>query len=100
MGGVGGRKESALVVIEPPGDVGRTGVLEIDDGVLVAVKLLLVEKRAGAMQQAAEDEFHIAADSLPIEAGKQGGRGCAVKTFVVIKDPDSQVGFPVPLSYR
>jgi hypothetical protein len=52
------------VVIEPPGDFGRTGILEIDDGILVAVELLLVEKSARAMQQAGVDEVDIAADSL------------------------------------
>jgi hypothetical protein len=79
-------------VIEPPGDFRRTGILEIDDGILVAVKLLLVEKSACTMQQAGIDEVHIAADSFPVEAGEQGCRGSPVKTLVVIKDPYSQIG--------
>ena len=91
VGGIGGRKKRAFVVIEPPGDFGRTGILEIDDGILVAVELLLVEKSARAMQQAGVDEVHIAADSFPVEAGEQGGRGRPVKTFVVIKHPHSQI---------
>ena len=86
------------MVIEPPGDFGRTGILEIDDGILVAVELLLVEKRAGTMQQAGVDEIDIAANSLPVESGEQGGRARPVKTLVVIKDPHSQVSFPLPVS--
>ena len=39
-------------MIEPPGDVRRGGVLEVDDGVLVAGELALVKERAGAMDQA------------------------------------------------
>ena len=92
VGSIGRRKKSAFVVIEPPGDFRRTGILEIDDGILVAVKLLLVEKSARAMQQAGVDEVHIAADSFPVETGEQGRRGSPVKTLVVIKDPHSQIG--------
>ncbi len=40
VGGVVGRKKSAFVVIEPPGDFGRTGILEIDNGILVAIELV------------------------------------------------------------
>src|ERR1019366_10471106 len=95
-GGIGRRKKSAFVVIEPPVDVGRTGILEIDDRILVAVELLLVEKSARTMQQAGEYEVHIAADSFPVETGEQGRRGSPVKTLVVIEDPHSQIGFPYP----
>src|ERR1035441_3220867 len=97
VGGIVWGKKSAFVMIEPPGDLGGAGILEIDDGILVAVELLLVEKSSGAMQQAGIDEVHIAADSFPIETGEQGGRACAVKTLVVIKDPHSQIGFLTPL---
>ena len=36
-------QEGAEVMIEPPGDLGRGGVLEIHDGVFVAVEVALVE---------------------------------------------------------
>ena len=98
VGGVGGREKCAFVVIEPPGDFGRTGILEIYDGVFVAIKLLLVEEGASAMQQAGVDEVHIAADSFAVETGEQGGGASSVETFVVIKDPYSQIGFPLPVS--
>ena len=40
---VGGCKERALVMVKPPGHPRRTGILEIDDGVLVAVKQPVLE---------------------------------------------------------
>ena len=46
------RKERALVVIEPPGNLRRAGILEIHDGVFVAIKIGFVEKSPRAVQQA------------------------------------------------
>jgi hypothetical protein len=93
--GVSGREEGALVMIEPPGDLGRTGVLEIDDSILVAVELLLVEKRARTMDQAGEDEFGVLANALAIKTREQRGGGSSVKAFVVIEDPYSQMNSPI-----
>ena len=72
MGGVGRREKGAFVVIEPPGNVGRTGVFEIDNRVLIAVKLLLVEKSAGSMQQAGIDETLRRRGSAPGKNAKTG----------------------------
>ncbi|HEX8811517.1 MAG TPA: hypothetical protein VF742_05955 [Terracidiphilus sp.] len=49
--GVSRREEGALVMVEPPGNVGRTGVFEIDNSVFVTVELFLVEQRTGAVDQ-------------------------------------------------
>src|SRR5208337_39539 len=95
VGGIVGRQKRAFVVIEPPGNFGRTGIFEIDDGILVAIELIFVEERAGAVQQAGVDEVDIAADAFAVETGEQRGRGSAVKTFVVIKDPHSQIWLPL-----
>ena len=95
--GVGGREKRALVMIEPPGDFWRAGVLEIDDGVLVAIELLLIEQRAGAVNQARELKFGVAADALPVKAGKQRGRRSSVEALVVIKNANSQ---SIPRSTR
>jgi hypothetical protein len=43
VSGVGRGKERALMVIEPPRDSWRTGVLEVDNGILVAIEIGLVE---------------------------------------------------------
>jgi len=71
--GVSRGEKRALVMVEPPGDVGRTAVLEVDDGILVAIELLLIEQRAGAVDQPGEFEFDVAADALAVEALEQGG---------------------------
>ena len=49
VGGIGGREECALVMVEPPGDLRRTGIFEIDDRVLIAVEIFFVEQGAGAV---------------------------------------------------
>ncbi len=49
---IAGGEEGGLVMIEPPGDFGRRGVLEVDDGVLVAGEIGFVEEGAGAVDEA------------------------------------------------
>jgi hypothetical protein len=91
MGSILGREERALVMIEPPGNFRRTGILEIDDGILIAVEINLVKERARPMQEPGESEIHIPAYALAVEAGKErGGRG-SIEAFVVIKNSDSQL---------
>jgi hypothetical protein len=68
-----GREKGRLVVIEPPGDLWRGGVLEIDDGVLVAGEIALVKERAGAMHQAVILIGGIGADALAMEAREERG---------------------------
>ena len=90
MGGVLGREECALVMIKPPRNFWRTGILEIDDGILIAVEVFLIKERAGTMQKPGKSEIHITAYALAVEAGKKGGRRGSVEAFVVIKNSDSQ----------
>jgi hypothetical protein len=78
------------MMIEPPGNLGRTGVFEIDDGVFITVEMRLVEERAGAMQQAGKNEFGVVANAFAIEAGKQCGGAGPVETLVVIENFDFQ----------
>src|SRR3954463_15170528 len=94
---IGWREKCALVMIEPPCDIRRTGVLEIDYGVLLAIKLVLVEQRARPVYQAGEDEFCITANALAVKTGKQRGRRSSVETLVVIENTDSQC---IPQSCR
>jgi hypothetical protein len=84
------------VVIEPPGNFWRTGILEIYDSILVAIELFLIEQRASPMQEAGVNKLHIVAivDSFAVETRKQGSRASPVKTFVVIKNPHSQIDCP------
>src|SRR6185312_6773738 len=80
------REKSALMMVKPPGNLGRSGILEIDNGILIAIEIGFIEERACAMHQSCELEVHIRPDAFAIEAGKQRRRGCSVKTFAVTKD--------------
>jgi hypothetical protein len=82
-------------MVEPPGNFRGAGILEVDDGILVAIEFCFVEERSSPVQQPAENEFRVVANSLPVETRKQGRRAGAVKTLVVVEDLDSQNGFPV-----
>ena len=81
-------------MIKPPGNFGRTRIFEIDDCILVAVKLLFIEQRPGAMQQAREDELNVIANPLPVESREQRSRRSPIKTPVVVENPNSQA-FPL-----
>ena len=80
-------------MVKPPRNLWRSGILEVDDGILVAIKIGYIEERARAMHQAGELEVHVRPNAFVIEAGKQRGGGCPVKTFAVKKDPDFQKTF-------
>src|SRR5438309_3113588 len=87
------REECALMMVKPPGDLWRRGIFKIDDGVLVAIEISLIEESARAMDQSGELEVHVRPDAFAVEARKQRGRGRPVKTFAVKKDPDLQKTF-------
>ena len=61
------------MVIEPPGDVWRRRIFEVDDGVLVAGKLGLIEERTGAMHQAVVLVIGPRSNALAVETREQGG---------------------------
>jgi hypothetical protein len=87
------REKSALVMVKPPGNLRGSGILEIDNGVLVAIKIGLIKERARAMHKSGELEVHVRPDAFAVETRKQRGRGRPVKTFAVKKDPDLQKTF-------
>ena len=96
-----GCEEGALMVIEPPGEPGGGGVLEVDDGVLVAGEVALKEEAVGFVDEALVGEVVDGADALAVEAGEDGGGACAVEAVVVVEDAAVQNGFPfVPLRIR
>src|SRR5579872_4469330 len=77
-------------MIEPPGDFGRAGIFEIDDGIFIAIEIGFVEKRTRAMQQARVNKVDVIADAFGIKARKKRSRRCAVKTSIVIKNLNLQ----------
>jgi hypothetical protein len=78
------------MVVEPPGDARRGRVFEVDDGVLVAAKLALIEERSGAMRQAVVLVGGAGGNAFTVKAREQGSRAGSVKAFVVIKDANPQ----------
>src|SRR5260370_29036192 len=79
-------EECALVMVEPPGDLGIGRVLEIDDGVLVASEQAVVEKLRGFVGEARVHELRIRVEGPFKEAAEKGCRRRAVETVVVIED--------------
>jgi hypothetical protein len=73
-------------MVEPPSDFGRTGVLEIDDGIFVAVEMRFIKERSRAMQQAGEDEGGVLANALPIKTREERGGASSVETLVVVEN--------------
>jgi hypothetical protein len=84
------RKKCALMMVEPPGNLGRRGVFEIYNGILITGKLALVEKRSRAMKQSKVFESRAVADALAVKPREQGRRCGTVKALVMEEDPDSQ----------
>src|SRR5258708_15912802 len=82
-------------MVEPPGDLGRTGVLEIDDGVFIAVKMGFVKEGACAGHESGEYKVGIFANPFAIETGEECGGGSPVETLAVIEDSDFQIHTPV-----
>ena len=96
MGGILRRQERTLVMIEPPGDAWRGGILKVDDGILVPGEVGFVEQRPRAMHQPLILKLRVLANALPIEAREQRRGAGAIETFVVIKNLDPHR----PLSQR
>src|SRR6185437_7308562 len=87
------REKGALMMVKPPGNLRRSRILKVDNGIFIAVKIGFIKERACTMHQPCELEVHIRSDAFAIEAGKQRRRGCSVKTFAVKKDPYFQKTF-------
>lgn len=62
------------MMVEPPGDLRRAGVLEVDNRILLAIKLAFIEQGARTMKQASELELHVVTDAFPVKARKQRRR--------------------------
>src|SRR6266849_9038882 len=86
MLGVFGRQERALVMIEPPGEVGITRIFEIYNGVFVAIEKLVLEKLRSFMRHSGVHEFRAGMKNALHEAAEESRRRCAVEAVIVIKD--------------
>ncbi len=77
------RQERALVMIEPPGNFWRVGILKIDDHVFVAVKQAVFPRLNCAMRHSGEMEFRVSVESFTIEAIENCGGSGAIKAAVM-----------------
>ena len=86
MFGVLRREERALMVVEPPGHLGAGAILEIDNGVLVAVEQAFVEQLRRFVGQAAINKFGVRIEGFLHETAEVGGGCRPVEAVVVIED--------------
>ena len=76
-------KKGTLMMIEPPGQPGRSAVLEVDNRVLVAVEKLQVEKLLGAVKQPGKDKLGGRRLLGAVEIGEKGRRASTVEAPIV-----------------
>src|SRR6266540_7056032 len=79
-------EESALMVVEPPGYFGTAAILEIDDGVLVAVKEALIEELRRAVRQSRVHKLGVRVKRPFEETAEVRSRGRSIEAMVVIED--------------
>jgi hypothetical protein len=85
------REEGRLVMVEPPREALGRAVLEIDDGVLVAVEHLFVEEFAGAVREGRVLDPGRGRDARAVEAREDGGRRHAVEAVAVVEEAKSHL---------
>src|SRR3989440_3400961 len=89
VGLVFGTEEGRLVMVEPPREALARAVLEVNDGVLVAVEHRVVEERAGCVQQRRVGHRGVALEAREVEAREDCGGGHAVEAVAVIEQAKS-----------
>src|SRR2546423_2903044 len=74
-------------MVEPPGELWRIGVLEVDDDGFVAVKSIAFPGLRGAMGHAGEAKIGVAVKAFAIKTIEERSRGGAVEAAVVKTEP-------------
>ncbi len=86
--GVGGREESALVMVKPPGNFRGIRILEVDDNIFIAVEEAFIPGLRGAVRHAGEAELGGGVEALAVKAVKKSSGGGSVKATIVETEPD------------
>ena len=73
------------MMVEPPGQAFVRAVFEIDDRILIAVKLFAVKCVAGTVHRGRVRHFSRRVDLCPVEFSEDRRGRNAVKTIAVIK---------------
>ncbi len=85
MFGIGGAEEGALMVIEPPRQARIARILEIDDGVFVAIEQFGRERLGCRVSHSRVPELGVRMYRSGNEAAEEGSRGCPIKAMVVVQ---------------
>src|SRR5258708_1210458 len=88
MLGVFRTQEGALMMIKPPSQARVGRVLEIDDGVDVAIEIRVFEELRGLVGQPGEREFGVGSEFRFAEAAKESRRCSSVETMIVVENSD------------
>src|SRR5262249_35386619 len=81
--GVRYRQKSALMMVEPPGYLGRIRILEVHNYVLVAVEKVPFPGLHRAVGHSREMKIGMSIKPFAIETVEEGGRSGTIKTAVV-----------------
>ena len=80
------------MVIEPPGETRIARILEIDDGVLVAIEKLRLENLRGFVGHTSVGKLCIRIKCTADESAEDSRRGGSVEAMVVIEYSNPHVG--------
>jgi hypothetical protein len=89
MFGIGWREKGALVVVKPPGDFGRVGILEIDDGVFISIEEAGSPRLLRSVGHSGEAELGGGIEFFLVKAVEQSGGGGPIKASIVEAEPDA-----------
>ena len=86
------------MMIEPPGDLWRPGILEINDNILIAVEDAILPRLGGPVGHTGELELSAHVKFLSVKAVKKSRGGRAIKAAIVETEPYlfHFLGFVVP----
>src|ERR1700733_3547501 len=93
-------KEGTLMMIEPPSKQGRAGILEIHNGVFVAVENTVFERVRGFVRHSGIHKLSVRMDALSVKAGKDRRRGPPRQRFIGKKKANLPFRPPSPRKPR
>src|ERR1051326_4843558 len=73
-------------MIEPPRQLVRRGVFEVDDGILVGIKHRVVEEIAGPVQQPGVVDLGFRMNAFLVEASESGRRSDTIEAVAVVQE--------------
>src|SRR5580704_8791918 len=80
------RKKRALMMIKPPSQPRRTRILEIHDGILVAIKHPILKRLRSLMRHPHKMKRSVSIDPLAVKPRKNRRRTRPIKTLIVKED--------------